>query len=149
MQDDLGVKSGREAMALAQQLVAQFAIVVDLAVADDRPGVILVGDRLMAAIEIDDRQAALPEDRALADIAALVVGAAMPGGVQGATDRVAAVLTSADQAGNSTHCSESPLRVATISALATGRQPCPRAKCAIIARRRPAHDGWWPSSAMR
>ena len=94
---------GREAMALAQQLGAQLPIVVDLAVADDPLAAVLVGDRLMAAVEIDDRQATLAEDRARADMDALIVGAAMADRIQGATDRLAAVAASADHAGNPTH----------------------------------------------
>ena len=63
----------------------------------------------MAAGEIDDRQAALAEGRAVAEIGAVVVRTAMPQRVEGARERLAGVSSSADQAGNSAHGSGSPV----------------------------------------
>jgi hypothetical protein len=44
-------------MAFSQELLPEFAIVVYLAVEDDREGTILVKDRLIACIEVNDPEA--------------------------------------------------------------------------------------------
>ena len=61
LQDHLGIGGGMEAVALRQQLFAQFAVVVDLPVVDDRQAFILVEDRLIAGGQVDDAQAAVPQ----------------------------------------------------------------------------------------
>ncbi len=45
-------------MSAPLQLAAQLAVVVDLAVLDDDDAAVLVGDRLVAMLEVDDREAA-------------------------------------------------------------------------------------------
>src|SRR6266702_2732093 len=52
-------------------------MIVDLAVADDPNCLILVGDRLVACRQIDDRQAAHTEHNAVGGENALVVGPAV------------------------------------------------------------------------
>ena len=54
--DDLGVAVGRQAVAGPQQLAAQLGVVVDLAVEDDDDRAVLVVDRLVAGVEVDDPQ---------------------------------------------------------------------------------------------
>ena len=54
--DHLGVALGGEAMAAAQQVAPQLAEVVDLAVEDDDDRAVLVVDRLVAGLEVDDAQ---------------------------------------------------------------------------------------------
>ena len=54
--EHLGVRPRREAMAGARELAGQLAVVVDLAVLDDRRGAVLVRDRLIARLEVDDRE---------------------------------------------------------------------------------------------
>ena len=51
----VGVR-GAEAVAGRLELRAQLGVVVDLAVLDDDDAAVLVGDRLVAALEVDDRQ---------------------------------------------------------------------------------------------
>ena len=77
MQHHLGVGFGGEPMALRLQLGHQPAIVVDLTVADDPLGAVLVADRLSSAFEIDDGQAPVPERGAAAQLNGAVIGAAM------------------------------------------------------------------------
>src|SRR5215211_2210324 len=55
--DHLGVGSGREAMSQRLQLPAELAVVVDLAVLNHDDALVLVEDRLVAGLEVDDRQA--------------------------------------------------------------------------------------------
>ncbi len=57
MDEDLGVAVGGEPVPEPLQLLAQLAVVVDLAVLDDRDRPVLVGDRLVAVLEVDDREA--------------------------------------------------------------------------------------------
>jgi hypothetical protein len=51
-----GVRLGAERMARLE-ILAQFAIVVDLAVQDDLHRAVLVADRLVPGVEVDDRKA--------------------------------------------------------------------------------------------
>src|SRR5262245_51714059 len=55
----------------------QFLIVVDLAVEHDPDRPILVADRLLAAVEIDDSQTAHPQSGAWAEVDAFFVGTAV------------------------------------------------------------------------
>ena len=57
---------------------AQFDVVVNLAVADDVDRAILVGDRLVAGLQIDNAQAAKPEPDARRGEKAFAIGSAMP-----------------------------------------------------------------------
>ena len=59
--DDLGVGRRREAVAARHELAPQLAVVVDLAVEDDPDRAVLVGDRLLAGLEVDDGQPAHAE----------------------------------------------------------------------------------------
>jgi hypothetical protein len=59
------------------KLRAQLAVVVDLAVQDDVQAAVLVGDRLVAALDVDDRQAPAAETGRTPDVEALVVGTAV------------------------------------------------------------------------
>ena len=61
MDDHLGVGLRLEPVAEIDQLLAQFDVVVDLAVKDDLQGAVGVGDRLRAAVDVDDAQPAVPE----------------------------------------------------------------------------------------
>ena len=50
-----------EGVAGGLELGAQLAVVVDLAVVDEPDGLVLVGDGLVAAVAVDDAQAAVAE----------------------------------------------------------------------------------------
>ena len=73
--EHLRVAAGGEAVAAALQLGSQLSVVVDLPVLDDLDAAILVADRLVAAVEVDDREPPRREaDRAVHEHA-LAVGA--------------------------------------------------------------------------
>ena len=88
-QQYLRVAVGFEAHPVPLELSAQLDVVVDLAVEHHPDRLVLVRHRLVAALEVDDRQPAEAErgagdrvpggpQRVLAAVAALVVGAAVP-----------------------------------------------------------------------
>ena len=86
VQHDLGVGAGAEAVALGLQLGHQLPVVVDLAVADDPLGAVLVADRLPAALEVDDREPAMAQHPAIAAMRGTVVGSPVAQRVQHAAD---------------------------------------------------------------
>ncbi len=65
-------------MSLRDQVAPEFLIVVDLAVENHPDSLILVGDWLVAAVEIDDAEAAHPNGAASLDVEAFIVGSPMP-----------------------------------------------------------------------
>ena len=75
--DHLGVALRGEAVARALQALAQLAVVVDLAVEDDRDRAVLVEDRLVAGREVDHAQALDPEPDAGIDVQSARVRAAV------------------------------------------------------------------------
>src|ERR1039458_2535976 len=77
MNNDFGVGVGVKAMAAAFELGAEFGKVVNLAVENDPCAAVFVEDRLMAAGEVDDTEAAHAETSAVGDVESLVVGAAV------------------------------------------------------------------------
>ena len=64
-------------VAAGEQLLAQLGVVVDLAVEDDDDGAVLVGHRLRAAGDVEDREPPVAEADAVADVEAVAVGAAV------------------------------------------------------------------------
>src|SRR5690606_28219862 len=79
--DDLGVGTGAEVVTARFEITAQFGMVVDLAVEGDPDGVVLVGNRLVAALKVDDAQSAKTKAAGATDEAAVVVGTAMGDGL--------------------------------------------------------------------
>ena len=75
--EHLGVGVRAEGVAGALELVAQLGVVVDLAVLDDDDAAVLVRDRLVAAGEVDDREAPRAERDLAVDVLAAAVGAAV------------------------------------------------------------------------
>jgi hypothetical protein len=72
--EHLGVRSGSEAVTDALQLGAKLAVVVELAVLDDVDRRVLVRDRLVAGLEVDDREPAGGEGHRPVDEVAVAVG---------------------------------------------------------------------------
>ena len=73
MEQHFGVAVRAEVMPGALELAAQLAVVVDLAVLDDVQGAVLVRDRLVARLEVDDREAPRGEgDVAVAELSEAV-----------------------------------------------------------------------------
>jgi len=77
VQDRLGVRVGGEGVAARHELGAQLAVVVDLAVEDDRHRSILVEDRLPSPREVDDAESPHPQADPPLDVEPLRVGAAV------------------------------------------------------------------------
>ena len=77
MDDDLGVALRPELMSLGDQLAAEFAVVVDLAVEDDVVAAGFVAHRLAAAGEVNDAQPLVEERGRVVLVGALVVRPAM------------------------------------------------------------------------
>ena len=61
MGDDLRVASSRESVAFALELPAEIVEVVDLAVEDDAERAVLVRDRRVAVLDVDDRETVLAD----------------------------------------------------------------------------------------
>src|SRR5438477_2743093 len=92
-------------MAALFEVLSQFLVVIDLAIKDKPFGTVGAVYRLMAARDVDDRQAAHGQANVLADIKAIFVRAAMHDGLvhrfEGrAINRVAIGI---NESGNSAH----------------------------------------------
>ena len=61
MDNCFGVAAGAKSVAGALQPLSQLAVVVDLAVKDDPHRLVFVRKRLVASLDVDDRQTAMPE----------------------------------------------------------------------------------------
>src|SRR4051794_29415593 len=81
MDKHLGVAVGREGVALSAQLVHELAVVVDLAILDHLDPSVLVADWLVAAGEVDDREAPHRKATRTVDHRAVRVGAPVDQGV--------------------------------------------------------------------
>ena len=81
---------GQEAIAVLLQSRAQLAIVVDLAIADQHQRAIGVVQRLLAAVQIDDGQAAMAERGERIVMHALAVRPAMRQRVEHSLQRLLA-----------------------------------------------------------
>src|ERR1700754_425033 len=77
MNDRFGVAVGVELVTELFQLLAQFEVVVDLAVEDDPRGTVLVVNRLLTAFQVDDREPAHPEANGAINVKTVVVRPAM------------------------------------------------------------------------
>ena len=77
MDEDLDVRTGSEPVTARGERVLDLAEVVDLAIGDDLHRTVLVGERLLAAGNVDDREAAHGKADARQQNAAFVVGTPM------------------------------------------------------------------------
>ena len=77
VRDHLGVAVRAEAVAGAHKLVGELRVVVDLAVLHDDDASVLVRNRLVAGVEVDDREAPRGEPDRAVDERPVRVGAAM------------------------------------------------------------------------
>src|SRR5437867_1715756 len=77
MRDEVHIRARLKVMATAFEVAEPFAVSVQLAVADDGDGPILVIDGLIAAGEVDDREAPHAEDSVVGFVEPLSVRAAM------------------------------------------------------------------------
>src|SRR5947208_17146080 len=83
--DDFGVAESGERMTAGDQLLTKRLIVVDLAIEHHPHGTVLIADRLLAALEIDDAEPAHAETDVAADKDAVIVRTAID-------DRIAHVV---------------------------------------------------------
>ncbi len=65
--EHLGVAMSREGVPGPLEVMPELAVVVELAVLDDLDAAVLVADRLVAGLEVDDREAARGEADAAVD----------------------------------------------------------------------------------
>ena len=79
--DGFGVAIGAEAVPLGYEVAPQFLIVVNLAVEDDPNGAILIRNRLVTSVQIDDAEAAHPDGASALDPDTFIVWTAMNNGV--------------------------------------------------------------------
>ena len=77
VRDHAGVGGGREAVAERLELLRQLDVVVDLAVLHHPVAARLVGERLVAAREVDDREAGVDHPEAAVQVEARAVRAAV------------------------------------------------------------------------
>src|SRR6267142_919929 len=77
MEVHLGVAPRAEDVAVALELAPELGKVVDLAVLDDDARAVLADDRLVAALEVDDREPPRRERDGAVDVFATAVGAPM------------------------------------------------------------------------
>ena len=78
LRDHLGVGRRREATAELLELGAKLDVVVDLAVLHHPVAAALVAQRLVAALEVDDREPVVGHAEAAVEVEAHAVGTAMP-----------------------------------------------------------------------
>ena len=76
-QDHLTVRTGPETVTFGLEHLAQFAEIVDLAVAHDPKRTVRAGQRLMTSGQVDDRQATHSDGARAVRVHPLVVGTAM------------------------------------------------------------------------
>ena len=77
MNQSFGVAVSAELMSLGDQILAQFLVVVDLAIEDHPDAAILVRDRLMTGAEIDDAEPAHPDAAGTVGVDTFIVGPAV------------------------------------------------------------------------
>ena len=75
--DHLGVRAGRKGVTEPLQLLAELDVVVELAVLHDPEAAALVGEWLVAALEIDDRESCARHPEAVVEVEPRPVGTAM------------------------------------------------------------------------
>ena len=78
--DRLGIGPGRENMAAVPQLVPDFGEVVGLAVVGDPDRAVLIGEGLVAPLDVDDAQPAVAQPGPAVGVDPLVVGTAVDDG---------------------------------------------------------------------
>jgi hypothetical protein len=74
MNDRFGVGIGVEGMSALQEVLPQFLVVEDFPVENDLNGSILVVDRLVSSIQVDDAETPHPKSDARFEIESFVIG---------------------------------------------------------------------------
>ena len=89
MNDSFSVAVGIELVAELFELLAQFAIVVDLAVENNPGRAVLIMNRLLSVREVDDREPSHGQAHAIAEIETVVVRTTMPNRLVHAREQLA------------------------------------------------------------
>ena len=108
---DLGIAPGPEPVSPGFEVPAQLPVVIDLAIEDDLDRAVLVADRLVASLEINDREAAMDQADAGLRPESLRIRAAMGDGVPQALQQPDIDRTTdigVDNASDSAHRDEDP-----------------------------------------
>ena len=103
MNQNLAVGFGVELVALLDKGRAKLLVVVDFAVEGENKGLVLVVNRLMTGVKVDNRQSAEAHVDRLVDIEALGIGSAVSDHRSHLFQHVLAVFKLACEAANSTH----------------------------------------------
>jgi hypothetical protein len=74
----LCIASGRKDMPLLLELVADFAIVINLSIENNAHSVILIIDWLVPAFQVNNAESASPQEQSIAMVVALPIGTTMP-----------------------------------------------------------------------
>src|SRR5438105_187915 len=84
----LGIGGGAEVMSAADQAFPQLAVIVDLAIKNDPDRLVLVGDGLMAAFDVDDRESTTSKGYRTINVKAFIVRSTMSDRVAHALEKV-------------------------------------------------------------
>ena len=74
MNDGFGIRLGAQPVAATEKVLAQVAVVIDLAVKSDPDGAVLIRDRLVAAGKVNNAQATVSETHRPIHVEAFIVG---------------------------------------------------------------------------
>ena len=77
MDENLGVRSGAKNVAASLELASELRVIVDLTVIGDDNLPVFVGERLRAAVDVDNAQSHVRESDALSSVKTIPVGPAM------------------------------------------------------------------------
>src|SRR5262249_4659953 len=102
-ENDFAIAVRQETMAILLETFAQFAIVVDLAVADQDQRAVLVVQRLLSTGEVDDGQPTMSQRHVRVVINAFPIRAAMLERPKHAPERLLALRVGVDDASDATH----------------------------------------------
>jgi hypothetical protein len=87
MQNSFGVAMGPELVAARQEIRTEIAVIINFAVERDPDGLVLIGDGLVTARQIDDAQAAVSQAHGSIQVKALIIRPSMRHRVRSALKR--------------------------------------------------------------
>lgn len=142
-----GVADGFELVPVAHQVGAKFLIIVDFSVEHDPQGAVLIGNGLMAGVEIDNAQTAHPDTAAAIDMVALVIRTAMPDLIaHGSQSSQLRGLVTKQDSGDPTHTASSLSQTSGYNISYVVNRASKRAAEALFHR---AGGTWWIRNHFR
>ena len=132
MHDDFGIGCRGETMTGGTQFIAQFHVIEDFAVEDHPNVAILVGHRLTAAGDVDDRQAGMAERHVFVHVRPGFIGTTVmqPGNHAPQPFRIPLQIVNRAEARQTTHvllsprCAARPSRHESMAGDSTAFPPC-------------------------